>query len=96
MRAEYEYEALPPSPHEDDVLTRQEFDAAVAKMKKQKTTDKDNIPVEVWQNSNVANNLLFEFLPDTNLGQRESASGAGGRYICDDLQKSLPRGLCQL
>ena len=64
-----EYEVFPPSPHEDDVLTRHEFDTTVLKMKKQKTTDKDNIPEEVWQNSKVDNNLLFViWIPDTNLG----------------------------
>ena len=56
-----EYEKLPDS-EEDDPLGREEFDAAVKHMRNGKATGSDEIPAEVYKNSKVANELLFNFL----------------------------------
>ena len=43
-------------------ITREEFDNAVNNMKKAKASGPDGIPAEVWQNSAVAREQLFQFL----------------------------------
>ena len=55
-------EKLPDSDDESAKLTREEFDKAVDSMKKAKAPGPDEIPAEVWQNSAVARELLFDFL----------------------------------
>ena len=45
-----------------DEITREEFDNAINNMKKSKTPGPDGIPAEVWQNSAVAREQLFQFL----------------------------------
>ena len=57
-----EYEALPDRTDDEGKLSRAEYNEAVKKMKKSKATGIDGIPAEVWQNSTVANELLFRFL----------------------------------
>ena len=58
-------------------------------MKKAKTPDPDGIPAEVWQNSNVARDLLpvFEFLKKFLNKETVPANLALCMYIRDDLQK---------
>ena len=56
------YEDLPDSDDDNAAITREEFDHAVDSMKKSKATGPDEIPAEVWQNSNVAREQLFKFL----------------------------------
>ena len=55
-------EKLPESSDEKDEITREEFDNAVNSMKKSKAPGPDGIPAEVWQNSAVAREQLFQFL----------------------------------
>ena len=43
-------------------MERKEFEEAVRHMKKGKATGSDGIPAEVFQNSSVAKDVLFEFL----------------------------------
>ena len=43
-------------------LKREEFEEAVKCMKSGKAVGTDGIPVEVWKNSEVAKDALFEFL----------------------------------
>ena len=56
-----EFEALPES-NDDKQLTREEFEAAVKSMKNNKAPGADTIPSEVWKNSEVAKEELFQFL----------------------------------
>ena len=60
MRADFE--ALPESRDAEAEMTRAEFDAAVQSMKKGKASGADGIPAEVWANSAIAKDVLFEFL----------------------------------
>ena len=56
-------EELSDSDDESAMLTREEFDKSVdSSMKKAKAPGSDEIPTEVWQNSVVARELLFDFL----------------------------------
>ena len=55
-------EKLPDAEDESAKITRDEFDAAVDSMKKAKAPGPDGIPAEVWQNSTVAREVLFDFL----------------------------------
>ena len=57
-----EYDALPDRAGNDGEVNRAEYDESVKKMKKCKPTGIDGIPAEVWQNSKIANELLFRFL----------------------------------
>ena len=57
-----EYDALPDRAGNEGELNRAEYDEVVKKMKKCKPTGIDGIPAEVWQNSKIANELLFRFL----------------------------------
>ena len=43
-------------------MTRSEFESAVRSMKKGKATGVDGIPAEVWANSALAKEILFDFL----------------------------------
>ena len=61
-KARLTYEDLPDSDDDNAAITREEFDHAVDSMKKSKATGPDEIPAEVWQNSNVAREQLFKFL----------------------------------
>ena len=62
-RMRKEYEELPDRGSEEDaMMTREEFNMAVKKMKKNKATGMDGVPAEVWQCSAVANEKLFQFL----------------------------------
>ena len=61
-RIRAEFDALP----EDDgagEMDRKEFEEAVRHMKNGKTTGSDGIPAEVYKNSAVARDLLFNLLP---------------------------------
>ena len=49
---------------EKDETTRAEFEHAVNKMKKNKSTGIDTVPVEVWQGSTVAKECVFQFLSE--------------------------------
>ena len=55
-------EKLPDTEDESAKITRDEFDDAVDSMKKAKAPGPDGIPAEVWQNSSVAREVLFDFL----------------------------------
>ena len=61
-RARADFEALPTCIDEKDEITRAEFEYAVNKMKKNKSTGIDGVPAEVWQRSAVAKECLFTFL----------------------------------
>ena len=61
-RLRAEFEALSECEDPNAMLTRKEFDDAVNGMKTGKAVGEDRIPAEVWQNSTVARNKLFEFL----------------------------------
>ena len=56
-----EFTVLPES-KDDQQLTREEFEAVVKSMKNSKTSGADAIPAEVWKNSEVTKDELFEFL----------------------------------
>ena len=58
---EREFQQLPENDG-NDKLTREEFEGAVQHMKNGKATGADGIPAEVYKNSEVAKNVLFEFL----------------------------------
>ena len=60
MRAEFEN--LPARVDGEGALTRTEFDEAVRRMKAHKATGIDGVPAEVWKHSELANEMLFEFL----------------------------------
>ena len=60
-RLRAEFEALPNS-KDDKEITREEFEEAVSNMKNCKAPGADMIPVEVWKNSAVTKESLFEFL----------------------------------
>ena len=60
-RIRAEFEALPES-KDDDEITTVEFEEAVNNMKNSKAPGADMIPAEVWKNSTVAKEALFEFL----------------------------------
>ena len=55
-------EKLPNCDDEDETFTREEFDNAVDSMKKAKAPGPDGIPAEVWQKSQVAKDMLHDFL----------------------------------
>ena len=57
-----EFEALPQCKDEKEKITREEYNAAVQHMKNGKAPGIDGIPAEVWKNSKVANEVLFQFL----------------------------------
>ena len=57
-----DFEALPQCQDATENLTREEFEKAVKRMKKCKATGTDGVPAEVWQNSSVAKEKLFQFL----------------------------------
>ena len=61
-RARADFEALPICTDEKDEITREEFEYAVNKMKKNKSAGIDGVPAEVWQGSAVAKDCLFTFL----------------------------------
>ena len=61
-RARAEFESLPNCENDDDDITRKEFEFAVNKLKKNKSTGIDGVPAEVWQGSAVAKERLFLFL----------------------------------
>ena len=56
-----EFDALPEN-DEGGELDRKEFEEAVRHMKNGKATGSDGIPAEVYKNSAVAKDMLFEFL----------------------------------
>ena len=56
-----EFEQLPDT-GEQGALTREEFDKALKSLKNGKAVGADGIPAEVWKNSKVASEALFEFL----------------------------------
>ena len=56
-----DFEALPESEENGD-LEREEFEAVVRHMKNGKATGSDGIPAEVFKNSAVTKEVLFEFL----------------------------------
>ena len=56
-----EFEALPANEGAEE-LERKEFEEAVKHMKNGKATGSDGIPAEVFKNSAVAKDMLFEFL----------------------------------
>ena len=56
-----EFAALPENEGNEE-MERKEFEEAVWHMKKGKATGSDGIPAEVFQNSSVAKDVLFEFL----------------------------------
>ena len=60
-RLRAEFEALPNS-EDDKGITRAEFEEAVNNMKNGKAPGADMIPAEVWKNSAVAKEVLFEFV----------------------------------
>ena len=57
-----EFEALPECNDPEAELKREEFEEAVKCMKNGKAVGTDGIPAEVWKNSKVAKDTLFEFL----------------------------------
>lgn len=59
LRTEFE---LLPDTGEQGALTREEFETALKSLKNGKAPGADSIPAEVWKNSKVASDALFEFL----------------------------------
>ena len=57
-----EFADLPECTDESGKLTRAEFDDAVRRVKRGKATGADGVPAEVWQNSKLAQDKLFQFL----------------------------------
>ena len=60
-RLRAEFEAVPNSKDEAEI-TIEEFEEAVVNMKNSKAPGADMIPAEVWKNSAVAKEAIFEFL----------------------------------
>ena len=75
-----EFDALPDN-NEEDQITSEEFKDAVSHMRKGKATGPDNIPSEVWQNSTVAQEALFEFLKEVWRKERVPAELALGIFV---------------
>ena len=82
-----EHDDLPDRAGNEGELNRAEYDEAVKKMKKCKATGIDGIPAEVWQNSKIANEMLFRFLKKIWAKEEVPPELAGGRYLCHDIQK---------
>ena len=57
-----DFEALPECTDTEANITRQEFESAVRCMKKDKATGVDGVPAGVWANSDLAKEVIFEFL----------------------------------
>ena len=66
-------------------LTKKEFEDVVQRMRKAKATGPDNIPAEVWQNSKVAQEALFEFLQQVWKKEQVPEELTGAKYIRYDL-----------
>ena len=57
-----DFESLSRSEDVEVELTRKEFDDTLKYMKNEKAVGVDNIPTEVWTNSKVTKDVMFNFL----------------------------------
>ena len=80
-----EFDKLPENEDVEQELTKKEFEDVVQRMRKAKATGPDNIPAEVWQNSKVAQEALFEFLQQVWKKEQVPEELTGAKYIRYDL-----------